>query len=79
MKDNIKNLKAYVPEEPLDVLMERYGRDRVVRLSANENPFGTSPKVRDTITNSFLEINRYPDGSAEKLRESVSIFYQVAQ
>ncbi|MGO2299420.1 histidinol-phosphate transaminase [Paucilactobacillus nenjiangensis] len=79
MKDNIKNLKAYVPEEPLDVLMERYGLDRVVRLSANENPFGTSPKVRDTITNSFLESNRYPDGSAEKLRETVSNFYQVAQ
>lgn len=73
MKEEIKKLKSYVPEEPVAVVKERYGLDRLVRLSANENPFGTSPKVKEAVVNwTFSESNRYPDGYATKLRQAVS-------
>ena len=34
---------------------------RIVRLSANENPYGPSPKAFQAITDSFALACRYPD------------------
>lgn len=51
---------------------------KLVRLSANENPFGTSPKVKEAIVNwNFNETNRYPDGNATQLRDAVAQKLQV--
>jgi len=36
-------------------------RGNIVRLSANENPYGPSPKALEAITNSFGLACRYPD------------------
>lgn len=77
MKKSIKDLKPYVPEEPLDDLKKRLHLDRVVRLSANENPYGTSPKVAEMLQTKLFESNRYPDGGAVELRNAVSDFYDV--
>ena len=49
MKKIIGQLKPYVPEEPAESVKARLGVERLVRLSANENPYGTSPKVRDAV------------------------------
>ena len=49
MKEIIRTLKPYIPEEPAEAVKERLGVDRLVRLSANENPYGTSPLVREAI------------------------------
>ena len=51
MKESIKQLKPYIPEEPVSALQARLGVERVVRLSANENPYGTSPQVREAVQN----------------------------
>lgn len=45
MKASVQNLQPYVPEKPLATLAQELGLARVVRLSANENPYGTSPAV----------------------------------
>ena len=78
MKEQIKQLSSYVPEEPLSAVKKRYGLKKLVRLSANENPFGTSPKVKKAIVNwNFDETNRYPDGNATQLRDAVAQKLQV--
>ena len=77
MKKSIQKLQPYVPETPLSELKKSLNLDRIVRLSANENPYGTSPKVAAELASSFLEANRYPDGAAADLREAVSEFYAV--
>ena len=41
-------------------------------LSANENPLGLSPKAAEAIKNNLAHIHRYPDGTAEKLREALA-------
>lgn len=38
------------------------------KLSSNEHALGASPRVRQTIANSFARVNRYPDGSALRQR-----------
>lgn len=73
MKKTIQQLKPYQPEEPLAQMQQRLKLPRLVRLSANENPYGTSKKVTDLFSSgSFVSENRYPDGQAQDLRAAVS-------
>ena len=79
MKEIIRTLKPYIPEEPAEAVKERLGIDRLVRLSANENPYGTSPLVRETILSyvTHNDANYYPDGNASDLRMKLTNYWQV--
>ncbi|MFC6182185.1 histidinol-phosphate transaminase [Lactiplantibacillus daowaiensis] len=73
MKASIQHLQPYVPEKPLTTLKAELGLDQLVRLSANENPYGTSPKVAAAVKNwDFTQSNRYPDAEAAELRQAVA-------
>ena len=73
MKASIQNLQPYVPEQPLASLRAELGLKKVVRLSANENPYGTSPRVAAAVKNwDFNQSNRYPDADAQALRQAVA-------
>ena len=73
MKKIIQELNPYIPEKPLQQLQEELGLEKIVRLSANENPYGTSPKVKEAILNWNYDLsNRYPDSSAQELRNLVA-------
>lgn len=45
---------------------------KVVKLSSNENPLGTSPKARDAFLTAATSLERYPDAGATELRETVA-------
>ena len=79
MKEIIRTLKPYIPEEPAEAVKERLGIDRLVRLSANENPYGTSPLVREAILSyvTHNDANYYPDGNATDLRMKLANYWQV--
>ena len=47
------------------------GVDRVIVLSANENPLGPSPKAREAYDAMADELHRYPDGGAVALRQAI--------
>ncbi len=75
---NIQNLPAYTPIEPFDVLSARYGRQpaQIVKLDANENPYGISPAARLAL--SSLEFPHiYPDPESRRLRLALSGFTGV--
>lgn len=73
LKKTIAQLHPYVPETPLPDLEKQIGVSPIVRLSANENPFGTSPKVKAAIQNfDFATTREYPDGDANQLRQAVA-------
>ena len=80
MKKIIGQLKPYVPEEPAESVKARLGVERLVRLSANENPYGTSPKVRDAVLDYVTnnDANLYPDGNASSLRSILADYWKVA-
>ncbi|MCE2138508.1 histidinol-phosphate transaminase, partial [Streptococcus thermophilus] len=60
-------------EKPLATLQAELGLTELVRLSANENPYGTSPKVAIAVKNwDFTQSNRYPDADAQELRQAVA-------
>jgi histidinol-phosphate aminotransferase len=78
LPDNIRDLPPYSPIEPFDVLSARYGRlpSQIVKLDANENPYGISPLARQAL--STLQFpNIYPDPESRRLRAALSNFTGV--
>ena len=47
------------------------GVDKVIVLSANENPLGPSPKAREAYAALADELHRYPEGAAVALRRAI--------
>jgi histidinol-phosphate aminotransferase len=48
------------------------GVERVVRLASNENPLGASPRAISAYSILKDDLNRYPDGSAARLRHALA-------
>lgn len=53
------------------------GCDNPIILSANENPFGCSPSVKNIFNN--LDLSVYPDGNAKKIKQAISNYYNVCE
>jgi histidinol-phosphate aminotransferase len=69
------SLPPYTPIEPLEVLSARLGIpiDAIVKLDANENPYGPSPKARAALAElAFPHI--YPDPESRALRSGLAEF-----
>lgn len=82
MKDMVRSeivaMRAYTPIVPFEVLSARLGRkpEEIVKLDANENPYGPSPKVREALAGAnYLHI--YPDPEANELREAIAAYTGV--
>ena len=60
--------------------LEAYEREHgpVVRLSANENPLGASPRVVDAVAREAARIHLYPDGGSSALREAIGRELEIA-
>lgn len=54
------------------------GAARVIKLSANENALGASPKARDAYLAAAAELHRYPDARAGALRAAVARKFDLA-
>ncbi|KQR83637.1 histidinol-phosphate transaminase [Sphingomonas sp. Leaf343] len=50
---------------------------KVVKLSSNENPFGTPEAARDAYRSAATELERYPDAAAVELRAKLAAHYEV--
>ncbi len=48
------------------------GVSRPVKLSSNENPLGPSPRAMAAFREAAVDLHRYPDGGAERLREAIA-------
>ncbi len=44
----------------------------LIKLSANESPLGTSPRVRDALVAATADLATYPDPGAAKLRQAIA-------
>jgi histidinol-phosphate aminotransferase len=75
---HVRGMRAYEPIVPLDVLSKRLGLppERIVKLDANENPYGTSPRALEAVAAS-RELHIYPDPDQTALREALSAFVGV--
>jgi histidinol-phosphate aminotransferase len=78
IRPHLESMPPYLPIEPFEVLSGRIGRDasEIIKLDANENPYGPLPAVREAIGNlEFPHI--YPDPESRALRASLEKFTGV--
>jgi histidinol-phosphate aminotransferase len=78
IRTHLESLPAYTPIEPFEVLSSRIGRrpEQIVKLDANENPYGPLPVVRKALGKmEFPHI--YPDPESRALRKSLAKFSGV--
>ncbi|WP_407268695.1 histidinol-phosphate transaminase [Radiobacillus sp. PE A8.2] len=70
-------MRAYTPGKQIEEVKKEFGLDRIVKLASNENPFGFSEKVRQTISDEVSSLEIYPDGYATELRSALAERLQV--
>ena len=77
INDHIKNLKDYEPVESDSTLRSKYslGNKEIIRLNANENPYGSIPEINSNLSKlneQIKNVNSYSLGIDEKLSNFLS-------
>jgi histidinol-phosphate aminotransferase len=68
----LDGLVPYEPGKPVEEVQRELGLERVVKLASNEGPYGPFPAAAEAIARAALELNRYPDGGAYRLRSALA-------
>ncbi|MFQ5861161.1 MAG: histidinol-phosphate transaminase [Dehalococcoidia bacterium] len=70
---HLRSLKHYEGVDPVEVLAQRAGipPEQVIKLDGNENPYGPSPRVLETLAR-FRDYHRYPDPSQRRIRAALA-------
>ncbi len=78
LRPEIWDLEEYTPIEPFERLSARYGFpvEQIVKLDANENPYGPSPRVRAALAE-WERYHIYPDPASTELCEALSAWCGV--
>lgn len=72
LRPALAGLVPYEPGKPVEEVQRELGLDRVVKLASNEGPCGPFPAASEAISRAALELNRYPDGGAWRLRNALA-------
>ena len=74
LNPHIAGISEYSPILPLDVLSERLGIavEKLVKLDANENPYGPVEAVREALAN-YEHYHIYPDPQQDELRQALAL------
>jgi histidinol-phosphate aminotransferase len=75
---HIAEMEAYTPIQPFEVLSRQLGRapEQIVKLDANENPYGPAPAVREALAG-YPYTHIYPDPEQRELREALADYVGV--
>ncbi len=78
MRKDIRDIEAYTPIEPTDVLSRRVevSPDKVIKLDGNENPYGCSERVRRALAE-YTYYHLYPDPEQRELRRALAEYVGV--
>ncbi len=78
IRPDIAQMEEYTPVQPIEVLSRRLGLkpEEIVKLDANENPYGPSPRVQEALSQ-FPWYHIYPDPQQSELREALSAYVGV--
>lgn len=78
LRDHIQDMSPYQPIQPFDVLSEQLGipEEKLIKLDANENPYGPLPQVKDTLKD-LPNIHIYPDPECRYLRQDLAQLHHI--
>ena len=72
IQPHLREVPPYVPVEPPEEVAKRLGLppERIVKLDANENPYGPSPRVAEALAQAD-SLHIYPDPEQRRFREAI--------
>ena len=76
-RDVLDQVTPYVAGPPLEEVIRELGLASVLRLSANENPLGPSPRVIEALRTEAARAHLYPDGGSFALRKALGVWIGV--
>ena len=78
IRADIAAMEAYTPTSSLEIFAEKLGFpvEKLIKLDANENPYGPSPKARAALA-SMAYTHIYPDPGSDALRARLADFTGV--
>ncbi len=78
IRPHLRHLPPYEPVEPYEVVAARVGLppERLLKLDANENPYGPLPQVREALAR-LAYPHIYPDPESRALRAALAEFTGV--
>lgn len=73
-KKFLKELKEYIPAEPVEEIIKEFRIEEkdIIKLGSNESVYGPSPKVKKVIKSNLDRINVYSSGIPIELRQAIS-------
>lgn len=79
LRQHIRKMESYTPILPFDVISDQLGipEDQIIKLDANENPYGPVPAVSEALAN-LPYAHIYPDPESRKLRQSIATYNNVS-
>jgi histidinol-phosphate aminotransferase len=79
VRPDIATMEPYTPIYPFEIIASRLGRapDQIIKLDANENPYGSPPSVREALA-SLEYVHVYPDPESRALRQALAAFTGVS-
>lgn len=78
-KDILNNLSAYKQGMQIAEVKQKYNLEKIVKLASNENPYGYSKRVTETLRQMAKDFEIYPDGYAYDLRVALAEKLDVHQ
>ena len=78
IRSHIHQMPVYQPVLPFDVLSEQLGipTSKIIKLDANENPFGPIPAVRQALAD-LPYTHIYPDPESRHLRNALANYHNI--
>ncbi|MEE8205231.1 MAG: histidinol-phosphate transaminase [Dehalococcoidales bacterium] len=80
IRPDLADFSGYAASKSPETLLEdelEVSAERIIKLDANENPYGCSPRVASALA-SFTDVNIYPDASQTVLRKLLAQYSGVA-
>lgn len=74
-----EELFNYLHGGNLERAMERYdiSLDKIIDFSANINPLGISPKIKEVIVKSIDQLSHYPDPECKEVKKEISGYFKI--
>ncbi len=78
-KPTLDDIQTYEAGKPVELLVRQYGikPDNIIKLASNENPYGTSPAVLKSLTDTIDKVSIYPDDSAYELKSAIASHFDM--
>jgi histidinol-phosphate aminotransferase len=79
IRQNILDVKPYVPGKPIEEVQRELGLKNVIKMASNENCFGPSPKAVAAMRASLRNVHRYPDASCFYLKQRLARMFGIGE